>query len=97
MKVSWFCLQPKEFSNNISLESGTPAKRSLFPVPCSGKAVTSLLVTCEFSLCLSEKSAQQFSASFIQGGETLNTLLQFCYLGLSRKTGAWYLDVGQRR
>lgn len=57
MKVSWFCLQPKEFSNSISLETGTPAERSLFPFPCSGKAVTSLLVTCEFSLCLSGKKS----------------------------------------
>lgn len=39
-QVSWFCLQPKEFSKQHFSRNKNSAKSSLFPFPCSGKAVT---------------------------------------------------------
>lgn len=43
MKVSWFCLQPKEFSSNISLETGTPLKDLYLHFLVQGKLSHSFL------------------------------------------------------
>lgn len=67
MKVSRFCLQPKEFSSTISLETGTPLTDLYFHFLVQGKLSHSFLSNASsLYVCQKKKMPDSFVLLFFK-------------------------------